>query len=112
MGLLDNLTFTKRDPDPPEAIDVVPGGLRILWPGGKDVTVPFVRLRDACPCAECVDEATGKKLVVLQDIPADIRPEQILPVGNYAVQIHWSDGHSTGIYSWRTLSDVCGARSP
>lgn len=106
MGLLDNITFTKRDPDPPEAIDVVPGGLRILWPSGNDVTVPFVRLRDACPCAECVDEATGKKLVVLQDIPADIRPEQILPVGNYAVQIHWSDGHSTGIYSWRTLWDV------
>ncbi len=108
MGLLDKISFTKRDPDPPEAIDLVEGGVKIVWPGGAEVTIPFVRLRDACPCAECVDENTGKKLVVLANIPADIRPEQILPVGNYAVQIHWSDGHSTGLYSWRTLRDASG----
>ncbi len=108
MGLLDKISFTKRDPDPPEAIDLVEGGVKIVWPGGAEVTIPFVRLRDACPCADCVDENTGKKLVVLANIPADIRPEQILPVGNYAVQIHWSDGHSTGLYSWRTLRDASG----
>ena len=108
MGLLDRLSFHKRDPDPPEAIDLVEGGLRILWPGGTEVTIPFVQLRDACPCAECVDEATGKKILELATIPADVRPEEIVPVGNYAVQIRWSDGHSTGLYSWRTLRDVSG----
>ncbi len=110
MGLLDKMSFKKRDPDPPEAIDLVEGGVRILWQGGPEATIPFVRLRDACPCAECIDEGTGKKLIDPANIPADIRPEQILPVGNYAVQFHWSDGHSTGIYSWRTLRDASGLR--
>ncbi|HEY6005779.1 MAG TPA: DUF971 domain-containing protein [Anaeromyxobacter sp.] len=108
MGLLDEISFQKRDPDPPEAIDLVEGGVRIQWPGGAEVTIPFVHLRDACPCAECVDERTGEKLVQLASIPPDIRPEQVVAVGNYAVQIHWSDGHSTGIYSWRTLREISG----
>ncbi len=84
------------------------GGLKISWPGGPEVTIPFVRLRDACPCAECVDENTGQKILETASIPPDVRPEQILPVGNYAVAVHWSDGHSSGIYSWRTLRIVCG----
>jgi DUF971 family protein len=108
MGLLDKISFQKRDPDPPEAIDLVEGGMHVQWPGGAEVTIPFVRLRDACPCAECVDEHTGEKLLQLASIAPDIRPEQVLPVGNYAVQIHWSDGHSTGIYSWRTLREISG----
>jgi DUF971 family protein len=108
MGLLDKISFRKRDPDPPEAIDLVEGGVRIQWPGGVEVTIPFVQLRDACPCAECVDERTGEKLLQLASIPPDVRPEQVAAVGNYAVQIHWSDGHSTGIYSWRTLREISG----
>jgi DUF971 family protein len=108
MGLLDKISFAKRDPDPPEAIDLVEGAVKILWPGGAEVTIPFVRLRDACPCAECVDEHTGEKLLRIENIPPDVRPEQIQAVGNYAVQIHWSDGHSSGIYSWRTLRLVSG----
>jgi DUF971 family protein len=32
----------------------------------------------------------------------------MLAVGNYAVQIHWSDGHSTGIYTWEALRDASG----
>jgi DUF971 family protein len=108
MGLLDKITFQKRDPDPPEAIDLVDGAMKIVWHGGAEVTIPFVRLRDACPCAECVDEATGKKVLDPSSIPPDIKPEQLLPVGNYAIQIHWSDGHSTGLYSWRTLWIVSG----
>jgi DUF971 family protein len=108
MGLLDKISFAKRDPDPPEAIDLVDGAVKITWAGGPEVVIPFVRLRDACPCAECVDENTGRKLIDPSQIPPDIRPERILPVGNYAVQIHWSDGHSTGLYSWRTLRDASG----
>jgi DUF971 family protein len=112
MGLLDKISFRKPDPDPPEAIDLVEGGMKIVWPGGAEVTIPFVALRDSCPCAGCVDEATGKKTLDPATIPPDIRPEQLLPVGNYAIQIHWSDGHSTGIYSWRTLWVVSGFEEP
>jgi DUF971 family protein len=109
MGLLDRMSFKKPEPAPPEALDVTERGeIRILWPGGREVTIPAARLRDACPCAGCVEEGTGRKLLDPATIPADIRPVQILGVGNYAVQIQWSDGHSTGIYSWRTLREASG----
>jgi DUF971 family protein len=109
MGLLDRIAFKARETPPPEAIDVTAdGALRILWPGGPEVTVPPARLRDLCPCAGCVEEGTGRKILDPATIPADIRPLEIHSVGNYAIQIHWSDGHSTGIYTWQSLRDACG----
>ncbi len=109
MGLLDRISLQKVSNEPPEAIDLAPdGALRLRWPGGVEVTVPAVRMRDACPCAGCVEEGTGRKLLDPATIPADIRPEQLLPVGSYAVQVHWSDGHSTGLYTWGLLRRVCG----
>jgi DUF971 family protein len=109
MGLLDRLSFQKPEPEPPEAIDVTEaGGLRMAWHGGREVTVPALRLRDLCPCAGCVEEGTGRKLLDPATIPADVRPLRIELVGNYAVQIEWSDGHSTGIYTWRALREACG----
>lgn len=109
MGLLDRIAFKTREATPPEAIDVLQdGAVRILWPGGPEATVPAVALRDRCPCAGCVEEGTGKKILDPASIPADIRPLQIHAVGNYAVQIHWSDGHSSGIYTWQALREACG----
>jgi DUF971 family protein len=109
MGLLDRIAFRKDEVGPPEAIDVTAeGALHFVWPGGREVTVPALRLRDLCPCAGCVEEGTGKKILDPKTIPADIRPLEVLGVGNYAIQIHWSDGHSTGIYTWQTLREACG----
>ncbi len=107
MGLLDRISFAKRDADPPEAIDVGPAGeLRVVWPGGAEATLAPLLLRDACPCAACIEEGTGRKLLDPSTIPADIRPLELVPIGNYAVQIRWSDGHATGIYSWNVLRDL------
>ena len=39
-------------------------------------------------------------------IPENIAPVEVSPVGNYALSIIWSDGHSTGIYSWQTLRAI------
>jgi DUF971 family protein len=109
MGLLDRITFKKRDVDPPQSIDVTEeSAIRIVWPGGPEVTIPAVRLRDACPCAGCVEEGTGKKLLNPATIPSDIRPLAIEPVGNYAVKVQWSDGHNTGIYTWQVLRSASG----
>jgi DUF971 family protein len=113
MGFLDRIAFTKHDVSPPEAIDVTDDAqIRIRWPGGPEVTIPSVRLRDFCPCAACIEEGTGKKLLDPATIPPDIRPVQILPVGSYAIQFHWSDGHSTGLYTWQTLRDASGLGAP
>jgi len=109
MGLLDRISFQKKSVEPPEAIDVTgEGALRVLWPEGAEATIPAARLRDLCPCAGCIEEGTGRKLLDPATIPADIRPLEITAVGNYAVQIQWSDGHSTGIYSWQTLREASG----
>jgi DUF971 family protein len=107
MGLLDRVTFRSAAVQPPESIELAEEGVRILWPGGPQVTVPAVRLRDFCPCAGCVEEGTGRKLLDPATIPADIRPLEITAVGSYAIQIRWSDGHSTGLYSWQTLRRAC-----
>ncbi|HET7754147.1 MAG TPA: DUF971 domain-containing protein [Anaeromyxobacteraceae bacterium] len=109
MGLLDRVQFRKSGSEPPESLDVTERGeLHIVWPGGHEVRVPAMTLRDGCPCAECVEEGTGRKILDSSTIPADITPTELKPVGNYAVQIFWSDGHSTGIYSWQTLREVSG----
>jgi DUF971 family protein len=109
MGYLDRIQPKAPPADPPHAIDVTAdGAVKLDWGAGKVATISAHRLRDACPCAGCVEEMTGRKLLDSRSIPADIRPLQITPVGNYAIQIHWSDGHSTGIYTWETLRRVGG----
>lgn len=109
MGLLDRIQFKKPAAEPPEAIDVLAdGAIQIRWPGGPEVTVPAVRMRDCCPCAGCVEEGTGRKMLDPATIPTDIHPLSVSAVGSYAVQFHWSDGHSTGIYSWETLRRAGG----
>ncbi len=109
MGLLDRISFKSNPAAPPESIDVTARGeLRIVWPGGPEVLVPAAQLRDQCPCASCIEEGTGRKLLDPATIPADIRPLEVKGVGNYAIQIQWSDGHGSGIYTWATLRRASG----
>ena len=70
---------------------------------------PFTRLAScaaSAPCATCVDEVTGKRIVGEAALPILVYPTKIEPVGRYAIQIFWSDGHSTGIYTWERLYDL------
>ena len=95
--------------EPPESIDVnAKGEVEIGWPGGQLVILPAFQLRDACPCAGCIEEGTGRKILDPKTIPADIRPERVEAVGSYAVQFYWSDGHSSGIYTWDLLRRASG----
>jgi DUF971 family protein len=58
-------------------------------------------------CAGCVDEMTGARKIVHGSIPASIERNSVTPVGNYALQFGWSDGHNTGIYSFEYLRALC-----
>ena len=78
----------------------------LQWPGGPLCRVPFYQLRCECPCATCIDEFTGRKLLDPANVPADVAPTQLSYVGNYALKIVWSDGHATGLYTWDHLADV------
>ncbi len=80
-----------------------PGYIHVRWADGATITLPNFKVRAACSCARCVDEYTGKQLLDVDSIPPDIEVHEIQPLGNYAVNIVWSDGHSSGIYSWQHL---------
>jgi len=77
--------------------------LKIRWKDGHETVYLARVLRLNCPCAECVQEVTGKKLLDADTVPEDVYPLKIELVGKYAIQIFWSDGHSTGIYPFENL---------
>lgn len=81
--------------------------LLLAWNNEETYSVPFGELRFACPCAACVDEHTGERVIQRAQIPADIRPTGVQLIGRYAVQLAWSDGHSTGMYHFDRLFELC-----
>ncbi len=92
-------------------------GLEIDWKDGHHSLYPFKWLRDACPCALCNDEReklgreAGEpekaKSATLPMYKAPTRPEEVIPVGRYAISFRWNDGHQHGIYSWEYLRTHC-----
>ena len=74
-----------------------------VWEEDKSDIWPARMLRLRCTCAYCKSEDTGERLIVDEDIPMDITVKEMHIVGNYGVGIHFSDGHSTGIYRFSTL---------
>lgn len=77
--------------------------VKIRWKDGEEIVYPARFLRFHCPCAMCQDEMTGERRLQESSMAKDVHPETILPVGHYAVQIYYSDGHNTGIYTWEKL---------
>ena len=83
------------------------GALELAWNDGRKYLLPFRFLRGHCPCASCVDEITGKRILELSTIPDDIHLIKMSFSGNYALKISWSDGHNTGLFTWDHLSKLC-----
>ncbi len=81
--------------------------LVIRWQDGHRSSFPPRLLRIACPCAGCVDEMTGRRILEPGSVPPDIHPRTIEYVGRYAIQFEWSDGHSTGIFPFEYLRSLC-----
>jgi len=85
---------------------ITPKTINLNWASGKVYTIPHRDLRLACPCAACVDEYTGEKILRPESVPADIHAESVTPLGNYAVVVKWSDGHSSGIYPYKLIDKL------
>jgi len=81
--------------------------LELTWENGAAFRIPFLDVRAACPCASCIEEWTGRRLLDPTSIPTDIQPTGFKFVGNYSLKISWSDGHETGLYTWEHLADLC-----
>ncbi|HQT26729.1 MAG TPA: DUF971 domain-containing protein [Burkholderiales bacterium] len=72
--------------------------LEISFSDGKHFSFPFEFLRVYSPSAEVRGHGPGQE--VLQTGKKDVDVLNIEPVGRYGLQISFSDGHDTGIYSW------------
>jgi DUF971 family protein len=77
--------------------------LEIAFADGATFRLPCEFLRVYSPSAEVRGHGPGQE--VLQTGKKDVEIQRIEPVGQYAVQLHFSDGHATGIYSWDLLYD-------
>ena len=77
--------------------------LEIAFADGKSFRLPCEFLRVHSPSAEVRGHGPGQE--VLQVGKKDVSITAIEPVGQYALQLRFSDGHDTGIYSWDLLYD-------
>jgi DUF971 family protein len=134
----EGIRITSKDPAAPETEDRLPlsriavtpekvrvlltegKGMEIDWADGHRSAWSFAWLREACPCATCVEERAqngrkpgqpkAKPAAVLPMYTAPAKPASAHAVGRYAIQFNWLDGHSGGIYSWEYLRRVCPCR--
>jgi ATP-binding protein involved in chromosome partitioning len=104
-------------PMPDEIVGLLRSTITFKWPDGHESRYKARDLRLACRCAMCIEETSGKQLLEPATVPAQVQAKKMELVGQYAVLIEWSDGHSSGIYNFRDLRancpcEVCGtARS-
>ena len=92
-------------PDRIAALDHDAAGLHLHWADGTAQVLAPRDLRLACRCAKCRDEVTGAQLLEPGAVPLDIRITRIRSVGNYALALSFSDGHDTGIYTFKSLRE-------
>src|SRR5260370_21455754 len=91
------------DTPTPEAL-TVHGASRVLevaYSDGRAFRIPFELLRVYSPSAEVQGHGPGQE--VLQTGKREVLLTALEPIGNYAVQPTFSDGHDTGIFSWDYL---------
>jgi prepilin-type processing-associated H-X9-DG protein len=87
-------------------------GVEVVWADGHVSRYTFPYLRDNCPCASCNDErekkaTAGSSPSAFPMFKPRVTAKTAKAVGNYAIQIDYSDGHTTGIYSFVHLREIC-----
>jgi DUF971 family protein len=78
--------------------------LEVAFDDGSRFNLPCEYLRVCSPSAEVRGHGPGQE--TLQVGKESVNIVEVEPVGNYAVCLHFDDGHDTGIYSWETLYDL------
>jgi DUF971 family protein len=78
--------------------------MEIAFDDGRTFRLPYEYLRVYSPSAEVRGHGPGQE--VLQEGKRDVEISSLEPVGSYAVQPTFSDGHATGIYSWDYLYEL------
>ena len=94
----------------PRHVDIsLSRGVEIAWTDGHASLYPLDYLRRNCPCATCRAGAQSppeppNPFPMYKPAPRLTNAES---VGRYAVRLFWSDGHSTGLYSFDYLREIC-----
>jgi DUF971 family protein len=78
--------------------------LEVEFSDGKNFVLTTEYLRISSPSAEVQGHGPGQ--AVLQVGKENVSISKIDPVGSYAICLHFTDGHDTGLYSWETLYDL------
>lgn len=101
--------MTATAPIVPSRIEVIGDELAIAWNDGRESFFPLKFLRQSCPCAVCQGEADVLGVVERPEriFPAgSFQLRSLQPVGGYALQPLWQDGHSTGLFSFSYLRQL------
>jgi DUF971 family protein len=86
--------------------------LTIIWGDDHQSTYTLYGLRKSCPCADCrgghakMGDYPQPQIFTKHTVER-LSVSQIQPVGNYALQIFWGDGHNAGFYAWDMLRSCC-----
>ncbi len=94
---------------PPTRLLVIGDELAISWTDGSESYLPLRDLRRLCPCAGCAGERDlfGRVAKPPQKpyTRESFEDAALAPVGGYALQLYWKDGHSDGLYPWARLRE-------
>ncbi len=94
----------------PKNIQIIQEELAVSWDDGSESYIPLERLRKFCPCASCGGEQDilGREY---RGPPTNYKPESFQlrtfqPVGGYAINFQWGDGHGSGLYPFSLLKKL------
>jgi len=82
----------------PESVRLTPAALHLAWPE-RELVLSAQTLRSACRCADCLAGRSAS-------VGSDVRLSDARPVGHYALQLCFDDGHERGIYPWPYLAGL------
>jgi DUF971 family protein len=89
--------------EPLQIIEESDAEISIVWSDDAETKYNAADLRRNCPCAGCVNEWTGEKMLKDETVSDDLNFSHISVVGRYALNFHFSDGHETGIFTFPYL---------
>ncbi len=92
--------------EPTQIVEENDSEISINWSDNTETKYDAPTLRRSCPCAGCINEWTGKKTLKNDSIPDNLNFSHISIVGRYALNFHFSDGHDTGIFSFKFLREL------
>ena len=92
--------------EPVQIIEESDSEVSIKWSDDSESKFTAAQLRRACPCAGCINEWTGEKMLDPAKIADDLTFKKISIVGRYALNFQFSDAHETGIFSFKYLKEL------